>query len=320
MSTSIHLRDLTICYGDRTAVRGVTAEFGTGAVGLLGRNGAGKSSILRALLGLVRPVRGEVVFTSLDAAAGGCDLRAHLGYMPERDSYLPQQTGLNMVALLGMLSGMPRRDALRRSHEVLYLVGLEEQRYRDVASYSTGMRQKAKLAAALVHDPAILLLDEPTNGLDPAGRADMLVLIKQLCRDLGKSVVLSTHIMADVEAVCDQVVVLDAGAIVAQGARRDLVGGGPTAFELDLAPRTPAVRSALLGIGELDVDARGRWTLRPRAGVDTRAVFAVVMAAGSVVRSLMPVRRSLEDVFLQAIDPQRSVRFGAEPSQGAANG
>ena len=240
--------------------------------------------------------------------------------MPERDSYLPQQTGLNMVALLGMLSGMPRRDALRRSHEVLYLVGLEEQRYRDVASYSTGMRQKAKLAAALVHDPAILLLDEPTNGLDPAGRADMLVLIKQLCRDLGKSVVLSTHIMADVEAVCDQVVVLDAGAIVAQGALRDLVGGGPTAFELDLAPRTPAVRSALLGIGELDVDARGRWTLRPRAGVDTRAVFAVVMAAGSVVRSLMPVRRSLEDVFLQAIDPQRSVRFGAEPSQGAANG
>ena len=145
-------------------------------------------------------------------------------------------------------------------------------------------------------------------------------MIEQLCRDLGKSVVLSTHIMADVEAVCDQVVVLDAGAIVAQGSLRDLVGGGPTAFELDLAPRTPAVRSALLGIGELDVDARGRWTLRPRAGVDTQAVFAVVMAAGSVVRSLMPVRRSLEDVFLQAIDPQRSVRFGAEPSQGAANG
>ena len=312
---SIHLRNLTIRYGARTAVSDVTVEFGSGTVGLLGRNGAGKSSILRALLGLVQLSAGEVVFGSLGGRSLGDDIHSHVGYMPERDAYLPQQSGLNMVALLGMLSGMPRRDALRRAHEVLYLVGLEEQRYREVAGYSTGMRQKAKLAGALVHDPSVLLLDEPTNGLDPGGRADMLGLIRQLSRDLGKSIVLSTHIMQDVEAVCAEVVVLEAGRVVAQGPLSGLIAGGPAALYLDVMPRTESVMLALAAVGRPSVDSRGRLMLRLHPGVDAQAVFAAVMAGGAAVRSLLPVRRSLEDVFLQAVSGATPASDG-EPHTG----
>lgn len=314
---SIQLRNLTIRYGDRTAVDDVSVDFRAGASGLLGRNGAGKSSILRALLGLVPAASGGVSFGGLPDGADGAAIRAHVGYMPERDAHLPQQTGVGLVSLLGMLSGMPRREALRRAHEVLYLVGLEEQRYREVAGYSTGMRQKAKLAAALVHDPAILLLDEPTNGLDPSGRADMLGLVRQLCRDLGKTVVLSTHIMQDVEAVCDEVVVLDAGRVVAQGPLQDLVGGGSVAYALDVLPRSRAVEAALARIGRVDSDARGNWCFQPAPGIGVQDIFACAVQAGAVVRSLVPVRRSLEDVFLQAIDSGRGGPPTAKPGEAS---
>src|SRR5215510_2566887 len=140
--------------------------------------------------------------------------------------------GFEMVSLLGGLSGLPERDAYRRAHEVLYLCGLEEQRYRPVSGYSTGMRQKVKLAQALVHDPQVLFLDEPTNGLDPGGRQEMLELVRQLSRELGKSVVLSTHILQDVEAICDAVVVLDGGRVVAQGPLRELTASKERSFKL----------------------------------------------------------------------------------------
>ena len=174
---SVQLENVTIRYGDHLAVDDLTVTFEQGSIGLLGRNGAGKSSVLKALLGLVRPAAGTMRFSDLPAEASDADIRAHVGYMPERDAHLPQATGFDMVSLLGMLSGLPRRDAWRRAHEVLYLVGLEEQRYRPVSGYSAGMRQKAKLAAALVHDPSVLFLDEPTNGLDPGGRNEMLELV-----------------------------------------------------------------------------------------------------------------------------------------------
>lgn len=317
---SIGLHNLTIRYGEHTAVAGLSTVVGNGATGLLGRNGAGKSSVLRALLGLVQPVEGKIVFSDLPDTASSGEIRSYLGYMPERDAHLPQLTGLNMVALLGMLSGMGRQDAMRRSHEVLYLVGLEEQRYRQVSGYSTGMRQKAKLAAALVHDPTVLLLDEPTNGLDPAGRAEMLGLIQHLCSNLRKSVVLCTHIMQDVEAVCDEVIVLDAGRVVAQGGMRELVGRPLAAFELDVVPRTDSVRTELARLGQLEGDSRGRWILRPNQGVGTQAVFAAVLAAGAVVRSVQPMRGTLEDVFLRAIDPGHATGAEPKPLRGADHG
>jgi ABC-2 type transport system ATP-binding protein len=298
---TVTLEHVTIRYGSRVAVADLSVAFGAGAIGLLGRNGAGKSSVLKALLGLVRPTNGTMRFADLPADASPTQIRAHVGYMPERDAYLPQATGFEMVAMLGQLSGLPERDAWRRAHEVLYLVGLDEQRYRPVAGYSTGTRQKVKLASALVHDPKVLFLDEPTNGLDPAGRRDMLRLVRQLSHDFGKSVVFSTHILQDVEAVCDAAVVMEQGRVVAQGSLRELTAGGERQHGLAVEPANPTVQRALEALGRVRADGGNAYTIWLPDGADLRAVYAAVAAAGSVVRSLVPHRRSLEEVFLHAV-------------------
>ncbi len=298
---TVALHGLTIRYGDHVAVRDLTVTFAKGTVGLLGRNGAGKSSVLKALLGLVRPAAGSMQLLDLPADASAERIRALVGYMPERDAHLPQASGFEMVALLGMLSGLPRRDAWRRAHEVLYLVGLEEQRYRPVASYSAGMRQKAKLAAALVHDPELLFLDEPTNGLDPAGREDMLALVRQLSHGLGKSVILSTHILQDVEAVCDGAVVLDRGQVVAQGGIGELTASRAHAATLLVEPRDRDFLPVLAPIARVAREAAGRYSVEWQEEDATAGLFRAVAAAGGVVRGLLPQRRSLEEVFLQAV-------------------
>jgi ABC-2 type transport system ATP-binding protein len=298
---TVELVDVVIRYGRHVAVAGVTVTFPSGAVGLLGRNGAGKSSILKALLGLVRPASGRMRILDLPEDASPAEVRARVGYMPERDCHLPGLTGFEMVSLLGRLSGLPERDAWRRAHEVLYLVGLDEQRYRPVSGYSAGMRQKVKLATALVHDPQVLFLDEPTNGLDPDGRAEMLALVQKLAGAFGKSVVLSTHILQDVEAVCGAAVVLEQGAVVAQGPlaeltktqeRRFTLQVEPVAVALPERPR-PGMRLLPLGAGgyEAHVDA----------DVGAQDVFAVVQQRGGAVRELVLHKRSLEEVFLGAV-------------------
>ncbi|HLQ36214.1 MAG TPA: ABC transporter ATP-binding protein [Planctomycetota bacterium] len=297
---TVRLEALTIRYGMRTAVDDVTVEFPAGAVGLLGRNGAGKSSILKALLGLVRPSSGRMRILDLPEDATPAAIRARVGYMPERECHLPGLTGFEMVALLGRLSGLPERDSYRRAHEVLYLVGLEEQRYRPVSGYSAGMRQKAKLATALVHDPQVLFLDEPTNGLDPAGREEMLRLVRQLAGELGKSVVLSTHILQDVEAVCTAVVVLEGGKVVAQGPLAELTRTLDRVYHLQVEPAT--LRLPAVGPGmQMVADGDGRWRALAAATCRPVDVFALVHAAGGNVRSLVLHRRSLEEVFLGAV-------------------
>ncbi|MBL8753470.1 MAG: ABC transporter ATP-binding protein [Planctomycetes bacterium] len=302
---TIAVRDLTIRYGDHVAVENLSLQFGEGAVGLLGRNGAGKSSVLKALLGLVRPTQGTIQFAGLPADASAADVRSHVGYMPERDAWLPEVSGFDMVATLGMLSGMPRRDAWRRAHEVLFLVGLEEQRYRLVSGYSTGMRQKAKLAAALVHDPDVLLLDEPTNGLDPGGRLEMLRLVRQIAAEFGKSIVFSTHILPDVESVCGAAVVLERGRVVASGPLAQLTRGGQRQHRLTIEPASPerdqVVFAALARLGTATALGQGRFDLSLGAGVTHAEVFAAVAAAGTAVRGFSPHRQSLEDVFLSVV-------------------
>ena len=297
---TIELRGVTIRYGKFVAVEGLTVTFAQGTVGLLGRNGAGKSSVLKTMLGLVRPSAGEVRVRGVDAGKDVDAIRRAVGYMPERDAHLPGTTGFEMVALLGMLSGMPPRDAWRRAHEVLYLVGLEEQRYRAVASYSAGMRQKVKLAAALVHDPDILFLDEPTNGLDPRDRHTMLELVHRLGSEFGKSVLLSTHLLQDVETICDAVVVLEAGRVVAQGGVEELTGRIGREFLLVVEP--PSVRlPERVGAAVVADAGPGRYALRFEGGADTAPVLAAVVAAGGRVRSIEPRRRTLSEVFLAAV-------------------
>ncbi|MCA8952684.1 MAG: ABC transporter ATP-binding protein [Planctomycetes bacterium] len=313
---TVRLDNLTIKYGARVAVDAVTVEFPTGASGLLGRNGAGKSSILKAMLGLVRPAAGRIQVLDLPAGVAGTELRARVGYMPERDAHLPAATGFEMVAVLGRLSGMPRRHAWRRAHETLYMVGLDEQRYRPVSTYSAGMRQKAKLAAALVHDPDVLFLDEPTNGLDPAGRSEMLALVGRLAREHGKSIVLSTHILQDVEAVCEHVVVLEAGSVLASGGIAELTRARQRRFELAVEPAglelpaelpvdqtigaTPSGES-VPAVVRIEARGNGRFVAALPPGVTPRPVFEAVASRGGAVRRLASERRSLEDVFLQFV-------------------
>ena len=300
---SVHLESVTIRYGDLVAVDDLSVSFERGSIGLLGRNGAGKSSVLKALLGLVRPERGSMRFADLPAGATPAEIRAYVGYMPERDAHLPQASGFDMVSVLGMMSGLPRLDAWRRAHEVLYLVGLEEQRYRLVSGYSAGMRQKVKLAAALVHDPQVLFLDEPTNGLDPDGRREMLQLVRQLSTELGKSIVFSTHILQDVESVCDSAVVMERGRVVAQGPLEQLTKGARQEYHVHVEPSSADVieqlqrnlRAESLGDGRYAV-----WLPEDEAS-STSAIFAAVAAAGGNVRSIILQKRSLEEVFVEAV-------------------
>lgn len=298
---SIHLEGLTIRYRQRVAVDGVSAVIPQGAVGLVGRNGAGKSSILKALLGLVRPSSGRMWLEDGSGAQMRDGIRGAVGYMPERDAHVPAATGFEMVRLLGMLSGMARRDAWRRAHEVLYQVGLDEQRYRAVGGYSAGMRQRVKLAAALVHDPQILLLDEPTNGLDPQARRSMLDLVRRLAHELGKSIVLSTHILQDVERVCDAALVLEQGRVVAQGSITDLTAGGVRDLTLVVEPQDLALPRLVAGGVQLHDEGAGRYRVQLPAGMDTSPLLAAVAAAGGRVRGLSPRRRSLEEVFLSTV-------------------
>src|SRR4249920_3494837 len=213
----VTLEGVTVTYGKNRALRDVTSSFAAGAVGLLGPNGAGKSTMIKSLLGFIVPERGRLRVLGLDVAESPLEIRARVGYMPENDAHIPGMNAVSFVAYCGELAGLPRVDAMQRAHEVLFYVGLGEARYRNVETYSTGMKQRIKLAQALAHDPDLVFLDEPTNGLDPKGRDEMLELIRDLAHDKHVNVILSSHVLPDIEYTCDEVIVLDKGRLAAAG-------------------------------------------------------------------------------------------------------
>ncbi len=298
----IELSDLTVRYGTRVALDRVSVAVEGGAIGLLGPNGAGKSTLLKTLLGLLPVAAGSGKVLGQAIGTDHATLRRRIGYMPERDAAFPGLTGFQAVWFAARLSGMPDADARRRSHEVLLFAGLQEARYRDTSTYSTGMRQRVKLAQALVHDPDLLFLDEPTNGLDPKGRLEMLELIKLLSREKGIHVLLSSHLLRDVEEVCNSVVVLQGGRIVRHeqldvlsrtepNACSVRIGGLPDAFRAACEQRGLSITS------EKDLD----FELKLAHEGETTAVFAAAEAAGVVVRMLRPVRVSLEDALIDVL-------------------
>src|SRR5690606_27757441 len=223
---------VSVIYGKNQALKNVSARFAPGAVGLLGPNGAGKSTMLKSLLGFIKPAAGRMTVLGLDVAQKPLEIRARIGYMPENDAHIPGMNAVTFVAYCGQLSGLPPVDAMQRAHEVLYYVGLGEARYRNVETYSTGMKQRIKLAQALVHDPDLLFLDEPTNGMDPKGRDEMLALIYDLAHNKQVNLILSSHLLPDVEATCEHVVVMDRGRIATEGPLQSLKGTGGRVFEL----------------------------------------------------------------------------------------
>ncbi|MFX1534432.1 MAG: ABC transporter ATP-binding protein [Promethearchaeota archaeon] len=213
----IEIRDLTKYYGSVLALDDVTADIPSGAVGLLGPNGSGKTTLIRILLGLIDPTKGNGRILGHDIKTEQQYVADKVGYMPEYPCLPDLVSAQKFVAFLGRLSGLPYTASMQRAHDVLYYVGLGEARYRTMDTYSAGMKQRVKLAAALVHDPELIITDEPTNGMDPKGRDQMLMLIKNLSREEGKSVLVSSHLLPDVERVCEKVTVLDRGALLYQG-------------------------------------------------------------------------------------------------------
>jgi len=295
---------LSVRYGKNFALKDVTAVFPPGAVGLLGPNGAGKSTLLKSLLGFLVPEKGSMKVLDLDVAKAPLEIRERIGYMPESDAHIPGMNAVSFVAYCGQLSGLPAVDAMQRAHEVLYYVGLGEARYRNIETYSTGMKQRIKLAQAIVHDPDLLFLDEPTNGMDPKGRDEMLELIHDLAHKKNVNLILSSHLLPDVEYTCDYVVVMDKGTVATHGPIEALKGSHGRVYELrikgDQAKFIETLKAAGYEVKDSDEDVLRVFV--PGATDDsTKVLFGLAARERVQVRHLRPSIPSLEDVFARAV-------------------
>jgi ABC-2 type transport system ATP-binding protein len=299
----IELHDVSRWYGALQALRGVTFRLAPGRIGLLGPNGAGKSTLLKILLGLLSPSSGTVRVLGRDVREGAA-LRRMVGYMPEADGLVPGLAGVEYVALAGELYGMPRREARRRAHEVLTYLELDEARYRRLEEYSTGMKQRLKLAQALVHDPPILLLDEPTSGLDPAGRDAMLDLLEALGREHRKSLVLCTHLLGDVERVCETVLILHEGRLLRQGTVSELCAHRQDRYRLGVQGDAGAFLHELLleGVRLVEDNGRGRLRVAVPPSWTTRAFFVLANNHGVTLQGLERDDESLEELFHRVLN------------------
>ncbi|MEP7011265.1 MAG: ABC transporter ATP-binding protein [Acidobacteriota bacterium] len=302
----IDLEGLEVTLGKRRILHGLTAKLTGRSIGLLGPNGAGKTTLLHTLLGFYAPSAGTARLLGHDIRSKGRDIRALMGYMPENDAFVAGLSGVRFVRLMAELSGLPPEQALERAHESLFYVGLGEARYRPVDSYSLGMKQLAKLAQALVHGPKVLFLDEPTNGLDPPARSRMLHLIRDI-RDAGQvRVILSSHLLRDVEECCEEVLVLKNGQIATYCNLEAERSANRSFLELELRAdndNEQKFRTALDGLGcEVAEGSRRRIKLVLPPGVEVRALYQAAADHSVQIRHLDYRRDSLEDIFLKAME------------------
>jgi ABC-2 type transport system ATP-binding protein len=302
-SALIELDNVSRWYGNFQALCDVSFRLQPGRIGLLGPNGAGKSSLFKILLGLLPPSSGSVRLLGRDVVRSGVELRRQVGYMPETDSLIPGLRGIDYVALAGELYGMPRREAHRRSHEVLTYIQMEDARYRRLEEYSTGMKQRLKLAQALVHDPPVLLLDEPTSGLDPAGRDAMLGLLLTLGREHGKSLILCTHLLGDIERVCETVLILHRGRLLRQGKVEELCASRQDRYRLQIQGDSTTFQEELKleGVQVLQDNGRGELRVMVPATWVTRAFFTLADNHGVLLRGLQRDDETLEELFRRVL-------------------
>jgi ABC-2 type transport system ATP-binding protein len=296
------LHQVTKTYGKITALKQLSVSVPPGAVGLLGPNGAGKTTLIRTLLGLITVDTGGGKVLDMDIHEQRLNIRQAVGFVPEDECLFPGVPGVEFAAYAGELCGMAWKDALQRAHEVLNYVGLGEARYRRVESYSSGMKQRLKLGAAIVHDPRLLILDEPTNGMDPAGRQDILELARDLAHNKGMSLLFSSHLLPDVEAVCDHVVVLGRGQLLAQGKIQELKEANDHTFEVRVK-RDPGLFAARLSQSGCGVEASEDVLLvRLPSGQPRDLLWRLAASSGEQIRYLRPQRSTLEEVFLKAVE------------------
>jgi ABC-2 type transport system ATP-binding protein len=304
----IILNNLRRTFNTFVALHDLTLTLQPGCIGLLGPNGAGKSTLLKLLMGLIPPSSGTGVV--LGQQLGGdrdssslWQLRRLVGFMPEAEALVPGLTGIEYISLAGELCGMPRRHALRRGHEVLSYLQLEEARYRRVEEYSVGMKQRVKLAQALIHDPPLLLLDEPTSGLDPSGRDVMLKLIRELSREQNKSIILSTHLLADVQTVCEQVVIMAGGRLRNVGTVEQLCASRKNRYRLRVQGDVETFLAQLRthGVEVLEHTLTGEWRICVTADWSNWQFFECANQTHAVIRAVLSDDETLEELFLRTI-------------------
>lgn len=301
MSALIRLENLTKHYGSFLALDSVNLEVGSGVTGLLGPNGAGKSTLIKVLLGLVRVSEGSGSVLGHDIQTEARQIRSKVGFMPEDDCYMYGQSGIESVQVAGRLSRLPKTEALRRGHEILDFCGMGKERYQNVETYSTGMRQKLRFAMSIIHDPELIILDEPTSGLDPEERESMLNRIRILSEKFGKAVILCTHILPDVKLVCDSVAILAAGKIRLSEKLEKLLESPNPSVTVRVTENVDAFAEALQETS-LQTNQNGEWFQivgnQEQVG---ETVWALAAQSSAAISAVQPSQSSLEDVFLKVV-------------------
>jgi ABC-2 type transport system ATP-binding protein len=299
----ISFNNVSILYGDVLALDNLSLNIEGGAIGLLGPNGAGKTTFIKTVLGLITPKNGSAEVFGMDVVPHKMDIRRLIGYVPENDCYITGMSGVNFVAYMGKLCGMPSKEAIQRAHEILQYIGMAEERYRNIETYSAGMKQRIKLAQALMHDPQLLLLDEPTTGMDPKGRQEMLDLIKDISSSKNINIILSSHLLPDIEYTCQDVIVLREGKLVIKGNIEELKSTHKKMFEVRIKGDSEVFLSELKSINvEFWESERSFFRISCPDGINTQSLFKIAMDNGIQIRQLVQTRYSLEDVFTQVIE------------------
>jgi len=298
----ITFEGVTKRYGSVTALSDVTVSFRAGITGLVGLNGAGKTTLIKILFRLIQPTAGRVMVLGEETSRWSAAYRNQLGYVPEDDCFLSGLTGIEAVHFAARMAGLPRLEGLRRAHEILDFCGVQQERYRLVETYSTGMRQKIKFAQAIVHDPPLLVLDEPTSGLDPQERQAMLNRIVTLSRKFGKSIVMSTHILPDIEQVCDHLVLIHRGRICDEGRLDELLRPRDASWTIEVIEGTSDFRDELAAAGFTMTETEQQtWHLRGTES-DPASLYRIAQRTGAVLRAVRPARWSLERYFVDLVE------------------
>jgi ABC-2 type transport system ATP-binding protein len=304
--TVIELQGLEVRFGGRPILKGLNASLSGRCIGLLGPNGAGKTTLLHTILGFHPPTAGTARIFGKDIQTHAREIRGQMGYMPENDAFISGMTAVRFIRLMGEISGLPSERALERAHEALFYVGLGEARYRKVETYSLGMKQLAKLAQALVHGPRLIFLDEPTNGLDPDARERMLRLIHDI-RDTGEvNIILSSHLLRDVEECCDEVLVLKGGTIATYCNLEEERRGNRRFLELETrGGDTESFTAAVEALGvEMATAGKTKVKLVLPEGVEVRDLYRLAAERQVQIRHLDYKKDSLQDIFLKAMETE----------------
>ncbi|MCC6857729.1 MAG: ABC transporter ATP-binding protein [Bryobacterales bacterium] len=303
MQPVIELDGLVVRFGERPILKELSGSFSGRAIGLLGPNGAGKSTLINTLLGFHKPAAGTARILGRDIRSEARAVRALTGYMPENDAFIANMSGVRFVRLMAELSGLPREQAMERAHEAFFYVGLGEARYRNIGTYSLGMKQMAKLAQAVVHGPRLLFLDEPTNGLDPPARRRMIQLIQEIAGRGDVHLVISSHLLRDVEECCDQVLILRDGRIAAFCNLEEERRANRRFLELETRGSSEDFIRDVERMGcETAVSSTGRLKLVLPDGLQIRSLYELACARQVQIRRLHHKRDSLEDIFLKAME------------------